>query len=435
MQCYVCEKDIWHSMGDLSKEGDLRVCKYCGNVAYKIEADNEQKMREFYRKEYRPEPTIANLITTNHKLQYVRVFLREYLQGLGERKIFFGDIGCATGYMIAFFKQMGHQATGCEYTLTFRRFCEKWYGVPIPEELYRKRPYDLLSIYHVLEHMVAPDKKLADYASLLGPEGRFLVSTPEWFNMLEESSGTQLQSFEHLFPKPHINVFSATSLKNLFRKAGLEIEKEDHIQYGQTYLLKKGAPAEIVKENWQEMVDKLQKTKKAIDFYKSGQLEKAVEVWPAFPEAWMELLMGGGNMKDPERQAEVYKRAEPVVGNNARFRGAMGWWHFQHKRYEEAIKSLGYLMTIKPNEQTAMALGACYLEMGRLDEAFEMYHQAQAMNPQKWGEAMTFMCKVASLSPTWDERAMQQIAGQAVRAAGAPEFADPALEPPPVAAE
>lgn len=427
MICYACTQQDWHSMGDFSKEGEMLICKNCGNVCYKVDPAQEAKMKEYYRKHYRPEPTVLNLVTTNHKLQYVRVFLKDYMKSIEDKKILFGDIGCATGYLPAFFKSNGHNATGCEYTLTFRRFCEKWYGIPIPEELYRKRPYDMLSMYHVLEHMIKPDEKLIDYVGLLKEDGLFLISTPEWLNTLEEASGSQMISFEGLFPKPHINVFTAVSIQNLFRRAGLEIVKEDHVQYGQSYLLKRGAQQDIVKEDWMEIKEKLEKTKQAIDLYMMGKEEEAIAIWPKFPEAWMRLLLEKA-MKDPGRQEGILQKGTEILKNNARWNSALGWWHFQNKRYDEAVKALKYIMEIKPNEQAAMILGACFLESGRNDLAFEIYNQAAAMNPMKWAECMNFMCKAASASPTWDERALQALAGEALKAAPAPEFKDPALE-------
>jgi len=423
MNCYSCDKDNWFSLGDLSKEGEILVCKECGAVSYRVEPDAEKKMREFYRKEYRPDPGIGNLVTTNHKLQYIRVFLKDYLEKLGDTKIFFGDIGCATGYLPAFFKHLGHKATGCEYTTSFRRFCEKWYGIPIPEELYSKRPYDMLSLYHVFEHMINPTSKLDGYISLLKDDGHFLISTPEWLDTLEEASGNKMQSFEILFPKPHINIFTKTSIKNVFNRVGLEIIKEDHIQYGQTYLLKKGIKKDIVVEDYKEQIEKLKKTKESIECFKRNEFEKAVDVWPNFPEAWIDLLLNK-NMKDPKKQSEIVQKAEAFVSKNARWRGAVGWWHFQHKRYDEALKSFSYVMDIKPNEDTALSIGACLLETGKLNEAFDVYNIAHSINPQKWTECMNFMCKIAGSIPTWDERAMQEIANQAVSSAQKPEIDD-----------
>ena len=415
-------------MGDFSKEGEMLICKDCGFVGYRIEDDSEEKMKLFYKKEYRPAPTISNLITTNHKLQYVRVFLKEYLELIKDKKILFGDIGCATGYLLAFFKALGHTATGCEYTLTFRRFCEKWYGIPIPEELYKKKPYDLLSLYHVLEHMIDPLKKIREYSECLKEDGQFLISTPQWLNVLEEASGSPISTFEGLYPRPHINVFTENSLKNIFRKGGLEIVKEDHVQYGQTYLLKKGHPGDFVKEDYKVIEDKLRKTKLAIDTFKQkNDPEKAIEIWPLFPEAWIDLIYNK-TLKDPQKQMEVYKKGQPLLKDNGRWNGAIGWWHFQHKRYEESLNHLRKLMALKPNEETAMLMGACFMESNQWDMAFSAYNEAQSINPQKWAESMSMMCKAASMCQTWDERALAQILKETSNNVKPPEFSDKELE-------
>ncbi len=431
MNCYVCDLDNWHSMGDINPERELRVCKECGNVAYKVEAEEEKKMLDYYRFKYRPAPNIGNLVTTNHKLQYIRVFMKEWITENKGKKRLVGDVGCATGYIPAYFRGQGHRATGAEYTLNFRRFAENFYGIPVTEKL-TKKEYDLIVFYHTLEHMIEPDKKLIDHAEMVKPGGYILVSCPEWFDTLEEASGTSVASFTHLFHKDHINVFSATSIKNLFLLAGLEVVKEDHIQYGQTYLLRKppaGIPSpSIVKENWEGQVEKIRKSKEAIELFAKGEFQKAIDIYPKFPEAWMGLVFQT-HMKDADRQQAIVSEGEKVLNENARWRLAVATWLYQTKNFEKALGNYQWFMDRRPNENTAMQIGQTLFEMGRYKDAFEAFATAQDLNPMMWQEAMNYMCQCAVRLPTWDERLMESIGQQAVDAAPKPlELKDPALE-------
>ena len=415
MICYVCDADNWNQMPEMNPERILQVCKGCGNVAYRVEPDAEEKMKQYYRHEYRPAPNVSNLITSNHKQFYIRLFLGEFMKG--KKGLVCGDVGSAIGYIPAMLRKLGHRATGCELTVLYRRFSENFYGVPLTEELDDRHQYDLITIYHVLEHMIEPDKKLIKYVSMLKDDGHIMVSTPEWFNTLEEASGSIMSSFEHLFHKDHINVFSATSIKNLFRKAGLVIAKEDHITYGQTYLLRKAAPnigetkielGPVQVEPWEGQVEKIRRAKQAIALILEKKYVEAYELWPKFPEAYMNLIYDTYH-KDPAHQEKTFKQALTLLPENARLRLAHAHWLFMRENFKLAYEEFGWLINHKPSEDVMMYLSWCCAHLGKPQEAIGWALQSCDANPQKWIEAMNWVCQQSVQMPTWDERATQEI--------------------------
>lgn len=425
MICYCCDQDNWHSLKELNPERELQVCKDCGNVAYKVDPADEERVKKYYRFEYRPMPTHENLMTTTRKLNYIKLFLSDFLKD--KKGLTTGDVGCATGYIVSWFRQNGHRATGCELTLTYRRFTEHFYGIPIPEELETKHKYDLISLYHVFEHLITPDKKLAHYVSLLADGGHVFVSTPEWLDVLEEASGSNMSTFQHLFHKDHINVFSRQSLQNVFAKSGLVIVKEDHLQYGQTYLLTKGEPKPIVKENWEEIVTKIVAQNTAIDLYKQKKYKEATEVWPKFPEAWIRIAYEKHG-KDPLAQKETFDEAHKVVGDNVRLAMAHANWFYQNQYFKEAYEQLEWIVRVKPNEEIYKIMGECLAMLGNQVGAMAHYQRAHELNPILWQGMMDRICKHASSLPAWDERAMAQAIEEASKSLPKPEFKDPTLE-------
>ena len=89
MKCYICDTEDWHKItipGDggtripIHSKGCLQICKQCGNSCFDVDSTQEEKVKEYYRKDYRPAPNISNLITTTHKVNYVRVFLTDLLK-------------------------------------------------------------------------------------------------------------------------------------------------------------------------------------------------------------------------------------------------------------------------------------------------------------------------------------------------------------------
>lgn len=420
MVCYICNGNDWHSLKELHKEKELQVCKICGCVCFKIEEGEEAKNLEYYKYQYRPAPNHGNLITTTHKQNYIQSFLKEYLEG--KKELVIGDVGCATGYLVAFFRKLGHKATGCEYTLTYRRFAEHFYGIPITEELKDNIKYDFISIYHVLEHMIEPDKKLEKYRNLLKDEGHILISTPKWYDTLEEASGPAITSFENLWHKNHINVFTIKNLKTLFKKIGFEIVKEDQFTYGQTYLIKKAEPQKITIEDYevpQEKIDLTHKAYKAIELFIKQDFKGAVELWPKMPDAWVSLIMNTYG-KDEERQKDAWEEVFKIMPKNKKLLTVYSCIYlFQRAKYQEVLNIINDLMKFAVDEEKLFVMGQCFAMLGDHKQAMQCFYKSAEMNPMKWQIAMDFMGKEASLIPTWDEVELEKVAMKAASEAKA----------------
>lgn len=420
MRCYVCDGREWHKVTverngravPVHSESIVQVCVGCGNACHEVDVSKEEQIKDFYRTEYRPKPNITNLLTTTHKTNYVRIFLNDFLKENRTRQMVVGDVGAATGYLLNFFRGIGHKVSGCELTLTFRRMSEHYYGIPLAEELEPKHKYDLIAVYHVLEHLMEPDKKLAHYVSLLADGGHMLIATPEWFNVIDESAGIPIKSFDHWFHKNHINLFSANSIQNLFRKCGLSVVKEDHIQYGQTYLLKKGdVPVKesewLTREDWRDQARTILRHEHAISLLAAGRFKEAIDVDPKFPEAWLSYIFGRHG-KDPAKQRDLIAQAEKHVGENHRFILSKAQWLYQQGEMAAAIELFKKNLAIKPNEDTFVFMGYALAQVGRYREARASMDQAMAMDPRKWVECSGWILSMVSSMPTWDERAIEE---------------------------
>lgn len=410
MTCYTCDADDWHKVPGLHSQSLIQICKKCGNLCHEVATDRQQKMADYYRKEYRKTVTSTNLISGENKLQYIRMFLEDHLKG--KKNLLIGDVGAATGYVLNEMKQRGHRVTGCEYTTNYRRFSEHFYGIPLTEELTPKHKYDLIIMYHVLEHIPEPDKLLAKYRGMLAENGCMFISTPYWLSYLETQDGTGFFSqgptsqhaFDHVFHKDHINLFSLVSLPNLFKKVGLTVIKDNSTCYGQSYLVKAGNTAEIYPEDWQTVLETLARQKQALELHSIGKYNEAVKAWPDFPEAHCMLIFRTYG-KDPDRQADMlaqlpkHLREHQLVLNNE-FR-----WLKQYGRLDEALEVGSKIMSIRPN--VAVIDGAAEIKglQGKYKEAAHLYSQLARMHPYKWQDCYDNICRDLSNLPAWDEEA------------------------------
>ena len=426
-KCPVCGMEELFKDGEIHSESTIVICKKCGFATHDYDETKEAEILAYYKDEHRKvvagkqKPDFRNIITTNNKKSFIAKFLNDWLKD--KKGLIIGDVGAATGYLVQWFRQIGHRATGCEYALEYRRMSEHYYGIPLTEELSDKHKYDLITIYHVLEHMMCPDKKLAKYRDMLKDGGHIMISVPEYFNRLDEGVGTNVilpgvsakTDFENYFNKDHINIFSRQSVKNLIYAAGFEIVKEDYEAYGMTFLCRKLATNDkqnaITYEDWNGVWAKVQGVKKALELAKKDDFKGAIEAYTEFPEAHVAMLMRV-HQKDPTRQIDYIKQAEqmaPNTCNGARWLATKGMWLYQNQSYQEALDTFEKCINLRPNPDIFMFIGWCLLELGRHKEAIGALNYCIMLNPSKWIEAVNFQVHAACNLPTWDEVGMEQM--------------------------
>lgn len=410
MICAICGSNDWHKT-ELHIKSNLQLCRPCGACFHEKEAAEEAKLRDYYRSNYRKDkiPTHLNITTTTNKKNYVNIFLREYLEG--KKNLTIGDVGAATGYLLHHFKGLGHNVAGSTWEIAYRRFSEHYYGIPLAEELEPKHKYDLIIMYHTLEHMLEPDKKLERYRSYLKDDGVMLISTPEWFYLIEEWVGLPWQNFEHFFDPDHINVFSKQTLLNLFAKVGFEVVKEERLANGQTYLVKKCEPKPILPESWEDKLAWLKDVHKVDKLFREKKVKEALEVNYLFPDGHVNLLTDAYG-KDREKQADYFKELAVSHPKNKRLSLAYCGWLYQGNQFQEAQKEMLDMMEYAPTADLCIFIAWTYSMLGDHKQAMAYFNWAANMNPGKWQECMDAICKEACMIPAWDERALEQLKEQ-----------------------
>lgn len=420
MRCWICDEKEFHYRNDLYPKKEVGICKNCGNVQFKYEEGDKDKLKEFYRSDYRREPGVSNIITTTHKLNYIKIFLGEWLKD--KSNLIVADVGAATGYLLDWFKRHGHRVTGTELTRTYRRFSEHYYGVPLTEELTPKHKYDLIVYYHVLEHMLEPDVELMEKRAMLSDNGHMLISVPEWFFVLENLAAIGNLSIDNYFHKNHVYACSRQSMHNLLAKCGLQIVKEDYVTYGQTYLVRKlktGEPATSInpedagreifkKEDWQKVNADIDKIKKAIGLFTKGKFKDAINTWYNFPDAHLRLIFDTYK-KDTDRQKYELDILISKLGEVNRIVIAYATWLYQNQKYEECLEYFEKAINVAPHEDLFVFMGWALANLNRNKEAMNMFSMGMQVNPTKWTECIGWICRSACQMPSWDEKATEEI--------------------------
>lgn len=223
--CPVCESrhsEVIFSLG----EGKLIRCTDC-NLHYYTPRPTPEELALFYDSQAYREQFSQNRMTgqefaLKRYQQFAQVCQKstDHLINTPSKKLL--DIGCGTGDFLQVAQKKGWQVEGTEISqkaaLDARRKIEG--QVFIGDLLTLDLPlasYDVITLFHVVEHLINPVIFLRKIKSLLKPNGLFFLETPNIGGIGFKLSG---QKWSHLIPPEHISYFDPQSLDVALTKAG-----------------------------------------------------------------------------------------------------------------------------------------------------------------------------------------------------------------------
>lgn len=134
------------------------------------------------------------------------------------------DAGCGPGFFVQAAAQAGFAAAGVELSAAAVAHARDelgqnvWRGHVCRADL-RDGPYDVVTLWDVLEHLPDPAAALAAVADVLRPGGVLALSTGDVSSLAARLSGSRW----HLFTLPeHLWFHTPNSLRHLLRRVGLE---------------------------------------------------------------------------------------------------------------------------------------------------------------------------------------------------------------------
>lgn len=143
------------------------------------------------------------------------------------------DIGCGDGEFLDALQQLGWECHGTELTpVTARRAL----GVPglrirtgpLAADAYERGRFDVISLWHVLEHLHDPDRTLRDCERWLVDGGLLLLAVP---NLDSWQARLFRGAWFHLDPPFHLHHFAPASLARALAAAGFEVVETRHLSW------------------------------------------------------------------------------------------------------------------------------------------------------------------------------------------------------------
>jgi SAM-dependent methyltransferase len=131
------------------------------------------------------------------------------------------DFGCGAAGFLRLAKNLAAEVTGIELEA---RVLDYWAGQMniVPSLEAAGGGYDLITAFHVIEHLQDPRVILANLAGLLKPNGRLIVEVPSGNDAL--LTLYDCDAFQHFtYWSQHLFLFNGSALETLARQAGLRV--------------------------------------------------------------------------------------------------------------------------------------------------------------------------------------------------------------------
>jgi 2-polyprenyl-3-methyl-5-hydroxy-6-metoxy-1,4-benzoquinol methylase len=130
------------------------------------------------------------------------------------------DYGCGAGNFVALARLFGWDTVGVDVSAVRGDQATVW-GVDIVERLDDDRvrpPYDVITLFQVLEHVIEPLPLVRELTERLAPSGILVVEVPDCSGITKPLN---YEEFALVHPLEHVNAFTRSTLVALCKRAGL----------------------------------------------------------------------------------------------------------------------------------------------------------------------------------------------------------------------
>jgi len=137
------------------------------------------------------------------------------------------DVGCGLGHLLSgvdpSWQRHGIEISG--YAAEKAAAYGEIHHGDLESAGYPDRFFDVVTLYHVIEHMEDPERELREIKRVLKPGGWLIAGTPNFDSACARRFG---DNFRLLNDATHISLFSAESLRRLLEDNGFSVDWEDY---------------------------------------------------------------------------------------------------------------------------------------------------------------------------------------------------------------
>jgi 2-polyprenyl-3-methyl-5-hydroxy-6-metoxy-1,4-benzoquinol methylase len=147
------------------------------------------------------------------------------------------DVGCGEGLFLHCAQKAGYEVAGLEISEFAVAYAKKEFELDIQQNClenaeFPENSFDIVTLWHTLEHMPHPDITLRKAYQLLKPGGHLIVAVPNLDDIIGQGfyrlmQGHYCQFYTPDSKEPHLYHFTTASLKNLLAKCRFKISSID----------------------------------------------------------------------------------------------------------------------------------------------------------------------------------------------------------------
>ena len=230
MNCYLCNSSKVNTVRTRLRHDVCRnvlECEDCG-LNY-LEPGKDTGLKDYYGKEYRKlyTPVVGEVLNSREifdiylPFQQSRVDEIDHLLKPDVRVL---DIGCSAGHFLYTLKDRVKECVGIEFDGSAADFVNRELGIktytePIEDTDIQPEFFDLITAFHVLEHIDDPLSFLTSLSGYLKPGGFLCIEVPNIQDSL--ISVYDIDSYKDFwFREPHVFNYSSKTLEMMLQKAG-----------------------------------------------------------------------------------------------------------------------------------------------------------------------------------------------------------------------
>jgi len=179
-----------------------------------------ENTEEFYKTDYRKSYKGVHSPKPKHVYRAAKVAMRRFSRltsylSKGAKCL---DAGSSSGEFVYFLKNKGFDAQGVEANIPYAEYSQAELGIAVSispfSEYQTEQKFDLITMFHVLEHLENPVRDLSYLGGFLKPGGKLVIEVP---NILYPN-----MAFSHKWHPGHLFSFSDKTLSLLLAKAGFK---------------------------------------------------------------------------------------------------------------------------------------------------------------------------------------------------------------------
>lgn len=244
-QCPVCSNDqfspflVCKDYLVSQREFSIQQCDGCG-FRFTNPRPDAAGIGSYYKSDQYISHNDANggLISTayrtvrNHTLRTKLKLINRLNKGAGRLL----DVGCGTGTFLETCKAGGWDVTGVETDSDARVASTKKLQVDIKSDmnaLMGAQPFDVISLWHVLEHIPDLNQAIPQLHGLLSEKGSLLIAVPN----SDSYDATYFKEYWAAYDVPrHLHHFTPSTIEPLFKKSGFRLIEQRPMNFDALYI-------------------------------------------------------------------------------------------------------------------------------------------------------------------------------------------------------